>query len=135
MKKNKKYIICVLLVFFFSLPTLYCQEIMEISGDTLITLTPTQLGTLNSILSEHGSLKREIAILDSLTAQQDTLVSVLEQKIETQDQIVAAKTGIIREQDAELQRLGQKMKTQRKKGWFWSGVCMITTFFIGLLVN
>jgi hypothetical protein len=62
-------------------------------------------------------------------------VSVLEQKIETQDQIVAAKTGIIREQDAELQRLGQKMKTQRKKGWFWSGVCMITTFFIGLLVN
>jgi hypothetical protein len=108
---------------------------MEISGDTIIALTPGQLGTINSMLSERSSLKREIAILDSLSAQQDTIKSLLSREIETQDQVISAKTQIIRGQDAEIITLEEKIKAQRKKNWFWSGLCMVTTFLIGLLVN
>ena len=84
----KKYILLVILML-VSLAS-FSQEIIEYNGDTLIAITPKDLGTINSIIVDYEltqkelNLYKELSIVDSVT--------------------ICAKDSIIREKDLILRK-------------------------------
>lgn len=84
----KKYILLVILML-VSLAS-FSQEIIEYNGDTLIAITPKDLGTINSIIVDYEltqkelNLYKELSVVDSVT--------------------ICAKDSIIREKDLILRK-------------------------------
>lgn len=68
----------------------FSQEIIEYNGDTLIAITPKDLGTINSIIVDYEltqkelNLYKELSVVDSVT--------------------ICAKDSIIREKDLILRK-------------------------------
>ena len=91
MKQLSKFVVVLLAFISFSL-SINSQEVMVINKDTVITITPKNLKTINGIIPSFEWQKKEITTLDSIIKKDSVL-------LETKDSLLS--TQLIREKKKE----------------------------------
>ena len=61
-----KHIITIIALLFLILPGAQGQRKIIVDGDTLVAITPANLGTINSLLEDRHWLQKEVFWRDSL---------------------------------------------------------------------
>ena len=129
MRRVLKYIIClILLLLLRGDSNLYCQNIIEYKGDTLITITPQNLATINSIIVERDYLEEELYVLSELNDLKDSTILEQESIIKFgQDQLRVAEE----KHSLEIQK---EAYTWRRRVYTWSGISAGIGLVLGILV-
>ena len=81
MKQLSKFVVVLLAFISFSL-SINSQEVMVINKDTVITITPKNLKTINGIITSFEWQKKEITTLDSIIKKDSVL-------LETKDSLLS----------------------------------------------
>lgn len=124
-----------LLVLLFFIPLYsYGQEIIELEGDTMVTISQGQLKTINSIIVDKEYTSKENILLDSLVLQKDSVISILTKKYEIKDSIVSRYLRVIDFQEDRIDGLEKSIRKEkiRKVGWGIGGG--IVGIILGILV-
>lgn len=124
-----------LLVLLFFIPLYsYGQEIIELEGDTMVTISQGQLKTINSIIVDKEYTSKENILLDSLVLQKDSVISILTKKYEIKDSIVSRYLRVIDFQEDRIDGLEKSIKKEkiRKVGWGIGGG--IVGIILGILI-
>lgn len=131
--KINNLIALLVLLFFIPLYS-YGQEIIELEGDTMVTISQDQLKTINSIIVDKEYTSKENILLDSLVLQKDSVISILTKKYEIKDSIVSRYLRVIDFQEDRIDGLEKSIKKEkiRKVGWGIGGG--IVGIILGILV-
>jgi hypothetical protein len=131
--KINNLIALLVLLFFIPLYS-YGQEIIELEGDTMVTISQGQLKTINSIIVDKEYTSKENILLDSLVLQKDSVISILTKKYEIKDSIVSRYLRVIDFQEDRIDGLEKSIKKEkiRKVGWGIGGG--IVGIILGILV-
>lgn len=131
--KINNLIALLVLLFFIPLYS-YGQEIIELEGDTMVTISQGQLKTINSIIVDKEYTSKENILLDSLVLQKDSVISILTKKYEIKDSIVSRYLRVIDFQEDRIDGLEKSIKKEkiRKVGWGIGGG--IIGIILGILV-
>lgn len=131
--KINNLIALLVLLFFIPLYS-YGQEIIELEGDTMVTISQGQLKTINSIIIDKEYTSKENILLDSLVLQKDSVISILTKKYETKDSIVSRYIRVIDFQEERIDGLEKSIKKEkiRKVGWGIGGG--IVGIVLGILI-
>lgn len=131
--KINNLIALLVLLFFIPLYS-YGQEIIELEGDTMVTISQGQLKTINSIIIDKEYTSKENILLDSLVLQKDSVISILTKKYETKDSIVSRYIRVIDFQEDRIDGLEKSIKKEkiRKVGWGIGGG--IVGIILGILI-
>lgn len=127
-------LIAILVLLFFIPLYSYGQEIIELEGDTMVTISQGQLKTINSIIVDKEYTSKENILLDSLVLQKDSVISILTKKYEIKDSIVSRYLRVIDFQEDRIDGLEKSIKKEkiRKVGWGIGGG--IVGIILGILV-
>lgn len=131
--KINNLIALLVLLFFIPLYS-YGQEIIELEGDTMVTISQGQLKTINSIIVDKEYTSKENILLDSLVLQKDSVISILTKNYEIKDSIVSRYLRVIDFQEDRIDGLEKSIKKEkiRKVGWGIGGG--IVGIILGILV-
>ena len=131
--KINNLIALLVLLFFIPLYS-YGQEIIELEGDTMVTISQGQLKTINSFIVDKEYTSKENILLDSLVLQKDSVISILTKKYEIKDSIVSRYLRVIDFQEDRIDGLEKSIKKEkiRKVGWGIGGG--IVGIILGILV-
>lgn len=131
--KINNLIALLVLLFFIPLYS-YGQEIIELEGDTMVTISQDQLKTINSIIVDKEYTSKENILLDSLVLQKDSVISILTKKYEIKDSIVSRYLRVIDFQEDRIDGLEKSIKKEkiRKVGWGIGGG--IVGIILGILI-
>lgn len=131
--KINNLIALLVLLFFIPLYS-YGQEIIELEGDTMVTISQGQLKTINSIIIDREYTSKENILLDSLVLQKDSVISILTKKYEMKDSIVSRYIRVIDFQEDRIDGLEKSIKKEkiRKVGWGIGGG--IVGIILGILI-
>lgn len=131
--KINNLIALLVLLFFIPLYS-YGQEIIELEGDTMVTISQGQLKTINSIIIDREYTSKENILLDSLVLQKDSVISILTKKYEMKDSIVSRYIRVIDFQEDRIDGLEKSIKKEkiRKVGWGLGGG--IVGIILGILI-
>lgn len=125
--KNK--LILTLLAFFLILVKGNGQEVMTINGDTIVAITPADVITINSIITDYEWLKKETAVLDSIIKCDSLMLDVKDSIIEMQSIRESIKDEYYQKQINSLIQENIGLKISSKKTW------LDTAGPLGLLVG
>lgn len=127
-------LIAILVLLFFIPLYSYGQEIIELEGDTMVTISQGQLKTINSIIVDKEYTSKENILLDSLVLQKDSVISILTKKYEIKDSIVSRYLRVIDFQEDRIDGLEKSIEKEkiRKVGWGIGGG--IVGIILGILV-
>lgn len=129
MKRVLMYIIClILLLLLRGDSNLYCQNIIEYKGDTLITITPQNLATINSIIVEREYLEEELYILSELNDLKDSTIS------EQESIIKFGQNQLLRTEERHALEIQTEAYSWRRKVYTWSGISAALGLILGILV-
>lgn len=131
--KINNLIALLVLLFFIPLYS-YGQEIIELEGDTMVTISQGQLKTINSVIIDREYTSKENILLDSLVLQKDSVISILTKKYEMKDSIVSRYIRVIDFQEDRINGLEKSIKKEkiRKVGWGIGGG--IVGIILGILI-
>lgn len=131
--KINNLIALLVLLFFIPLYS-YGQEIIELEGDTMVTISQGQLKTINSIIVDKEYTSKENILLDSLVLQKDSVISILTKKYEIKDSIVSRYLRVIDFQEDRIDGLEKSIRKEkiRKVGWGIGGG--IVGIILGILI-
>lgn len=123
-----KLMLLILLIFSFVCSG-RAQEKVVIRGDTLVTITPKQLGTINGIIVDFEYTKKELALKDSL-------LSLNQKSIMAKDSIIGLQKENLILQEQFYQNLNKQIKKDNKKYiWISSGVGALVGLLIGIFIR
>lgn len=134
MKRVWRIIIYILILFLFKGDSnLYSQRIIKYSGDTLIAITPEQLGSINSIIIEREYLLEELEIIDEMNKLMDS--TIIEQ-----NKIIRYGQDILRKEnekhELEIQEQAYQLKREYSGKLFsWTGISLGFGLVLGLLLK
>ena len=129
-----KIILCSLILLLLSGDkSLYGQKIIEYNGDTLITISPENVKTMNSIIVEREYLIDEIIVLSELNEIKDSL-------IKDQEEIIIIGKNIIKEEKdkhvLEIQKQAIELESSYKKKLNkWVSISGIVGLILGVLLG
>ena len=107
----------------------YAQEKVVLNGDTLVTITPKQLGTINEIIVRYEYGQKEIELKDSI-------ISLDNRSLVLKDSIIVLQKNNILLQEIINEDLKRKSKINVRKSIFISsGVGIVVGLLIGLFAR
>lgn len=128
MKKLTSLLFFVALFFFPSF--IQGQEIIEHNGDTLITITPGEVKTMNSIIVDLERSK-DIISLQKKIILEDSIVTVKKDSI-----MVVQKELQLKKEDyyiSSIQGLEKSLKKEKRKRKIWAGILGSVAVILGVL--
>lgn len=128
-----KIILCLLILLLLRCDSVFGQKIIEYNGDTVITITPENVRTMNSIIVEREYLIDELCVLSELNEIKDSL-------IKDQEEIIKIGKTIIKEEkdkhDLEIQKQAVELNSSYKKKLNkWVSISGIVGLILGILLG
>lgn len=130
MKVNIKKILCLLYLLVFSFLTIKGQEIIEHKGDTLITISPTELKTINCIIVDLENTKDRLNLYKRIIKEDSLLINKKDSILVIQNQIMTKKENYYINTVLSLQN---NLKREKKKRKIWTGVLSGVAAILGIL--
>lgn len=121
-------IVGFLLVLILSFPS-YSQRILEYNGDTLIAITPENLATINTMITERNYLEKEVKILSKTIELQKATIIDQREIIKTEGE-----SKSILEEKHSL-KIQEQAYTWRKKTIRWSCISAGIGLVIGIIIT
>lgn len=131
--KNKLIFLLVFL-FWFSING-YCQKKLVISGDTLIAITPKNLGTINGIIEEYEWQKLELVELKNNLELKDTIIVRQDSLLQATKTLANKKEAYLKEQWALSSKENIKLKKKVKRAYRTTLLGLLGGFLGGILLN
>ena len=111
--------------------TRYPEKIV-LQGDTLVVITPAQLGTANGIFQERNNYRDELVPqMNVVISQQDSLIRTLNLQVVSWEEMDRVNKSII--ESLKLQET-QVLKEKRRNCWIVGGLCLSAGVLIGALI-
>jgi hypothetical protein len=111
--------------------TKYPEKIV-LQGDTLVVITPVQLGAANGIFQERNNYRDELVPQMSVViSQQDSLIRTLNLQVVSWEEMDRVNKSII--EGLKLQET-QVLKEKRRNCWIVGGLCLSAGVLIGALI-
>ena len=126
----KKYLLSLWVSFFFILGV-GAQEIIEHNGDTLITITPNNLKTINCIIAEFEYNNKQIKLYKEIIFQDSLLISNKDSVIRATNQIMETKEKYYQDTAVQLQN---EIKKEKKKRTLWTSILGGVAAIFGILL-
>ena len=134
-----KLLISILFLFFSFPQTLKSQTMTVVNGDTIIQITPQQLGKINGIIEEWKWTKEENRLLKEKSNSDSVRISLMGEEIKTIEQREAKKevyyTDKVSNLLTENDKLKIKNKKYKKKFIIGAGVSGAVGIVVGLLTS
>lgn len=134
-----KLLISILFLFFSFSQTLKSQTMTVVSGDTIIQITPQQLGKINGIIEEWKWTKEENRLLKEKSNSDSVRISLMGEEIKTIEQREAKKevyyTNKVSNLLTENDKLKIKNEKYKKKIIIGAGVSGAVGIVVGLLTS
>ena len=111
----KRRVLCLLCLLVFSFSIAKGQEIIEHNGDTLITITPSNLKTINCIIVDFENTKDQLNNYKKLSIQDSILIRNQTNMIAAKDSLYEKKETYYIQSVKQLQNSIEKEK--KKKRW------------------
>lgn len=111
----KRRVLCLLCLLVFSFSIAKGQEIIEHNGDTLITITPSNLKTINCIIVDFENTKDQLNNYKNLAFQDSILINQQDSMIAVQTKLMNKKENYYIKNATQLQESLKKEK--KKKNW------------------
>lgn len=125
-----KNLIYILLLSLLSVIKVGAQEIVEHKGDTLITITPGNLKTINSIIVDLENSKEIIGIQERMIFE-DSIIKI------QKDSIINYQREIQLKKDDyyinSIQGLQDSLKKEKRKKKLWTGILGSVAVILGAL--
>ena len=122
-------IISLLLGFFLITSMAWGQKKIVLEGDTLITITPKELVTVNKIIVDLEHTKKQVALQDTMIRLDSLELCMKDSIIETQ-RIKEVKLNSYWNDQITME------KKKRKKSIFWSsGIGITVGLILGLCIG
>lgn len=125
-----KNLIYILLLFLLPMMKVGAQEIVEHKGDTLITITPENLKTINSIIVDLENSKEIIGIQEKMIFE-DSIIKI------QKDSIINYQREIQLKKDDyyinSIQGLQDSLKKEKRKKKLWTGILGSVAVILGAL--
>lgn len=125
-----KNLIYILLLSLLPMMKVGAQEIVEHSGDTLITITPGNLKTINSIIVDLENSKEIIGIQERMIFE-DSIIKI------QKDSIINYQREIQLKKDDYyinyIQGLQDSLKKEKRKKKLWTGILGSVAVILGAL--
>jgi hypothetical protein len=132
---NRLVILFFSFLFYFNSP-IYAQKKILLDKDTMIAITPRELGTVNKIIESYEWSKKEIILKDSLIkldsaniAIQDSLILELKLREKKKEDFYINQSILFKQ---EQERLKKELK---KKTIFGIGTGTIIGALVGILIG
>ena len=132
---NRLVILFFSFLFYFNSP-IYAQKKILLDKDTMIAITPRELGTVNKIIESYEWSKKEIILKDSLIkldsaniAIQDSLISELKLREKKKEDFYINQSILFKQ---EQERLKKELK---RKTIFGIGTGTIIGALVGILIG
>ena len=122
-----KHIITIIALLFLILPGAQGQRKIIVDGDTLVAITPTNLGTINSLLEDRHWLQKEVFWRDSLNRIDSVDLAVKDSTIATLYRREALKEELYKSE------LRVAKKKNLKKNALFGGGGLLLGLLLGLL--
>lgn len=124
-------IICLIipLAFLFFLKA-NSQGIIEYKGDTLITITPNNLKTINCIITDFELTKKEVSVYKNLVYQDSLLIKDKDSIISRKDSIISKKETYYNNLVSEL---NNNLKKEKNKKTLWTSILGGVAVILGIL--
>ena len=123
--------ITILLAFLFIPSSLYSQKKVVIGIDTLITITPQELKTINGIIADWEYRMRESVIMDSLLTIKDEQLGIKDSIIVEIQERERIKEEYYLDQSKRLYQENEELK---KKSFFKTVLGAGGGFVLGILL-
>lgn len=121
-------IVGFLLILILSFPS-YSQRILEYNGDTLIAITPENLATINTMITERNYLEKEVKILSKTIELQKATIIDQREIIKTEGE-----SKSILEEKHSL-KIQEQAYTWRRKTIRWSCISAGIGLVIGIIIT
>lgn len=108
----KKYILLVILMITSILS--YSQEVIEYKGDTLVAITPQNLKTINTIITEYEFTKEELNLYKQSSFADSVLIKSLNGIIQEKDSMIDKKINYYTEINKSLEVIIEKEKKKHR---------------------
>lgn len=126
----KKCLLPLWVSFFFILGV-GAQEIIEHKGDTLITITPNNLKTINCIIADFEYNNKQIKLYKEIIFQDSLLISNKDSVIRATNQIMETKEKYYQDTAAQLQK---SLEKEKKKRTLWTSILGGVAAIFGILL-
>lgn len=126
----KKYLLSLWVSFFFILGV-GAQEIIEHNGDTLITITPNNLKTINCIIAEFEYNNKQIKLYKEIIFQDSLLISNKDSVIKATNKIMETKEKYYQDTAVQLQK---SLEKEKKKRTLWTSILGGVAAIFGILL-
>lgn len=134
-----KLLISILFLFFSFSQTLKSQTMTVVNGDTIIQITPQQLGKINGIIEEWKWTKEENRLLKEKSNSDSVRISLMGEEIKTIEQREAKKEVYYTDKVSNLLTENDKLKIKnekyKKKFIIGAGVSGAVGIVVGLLTS
>ena len=118
-------------VSFFFIFGVRAQEIIEHNGDTLITITPNNLKTINCIIADFEYNNKQIKLYKEIIFQDSLLISNKDSVIRATNQIIETKEKYYQDTAVQLQN---EIKKEKKKRTLWTSILGGVAAIFGILL-
>lgn len=118
-------------VSFFFIFGVRAQEIIEHNGDTLITITPNNLKTINCIIADFEYNNKQIKLYKEIIFQDSLLISNKDSVIRATNQIMETKEKYYQDTAVQLQN---EIKKEKKKRTLWTSILGGVAAIFGILL-
>lgn len=123
----------ILLVFILVSSFLRSQEVIEYRGDTLISISPKDLVTINTVFTKYNFVKKELDLYKSLHSVDSALILTKDSILESTKSVYLEKEDYYVRSIETLENLIEKEKKKHKitKGILVSSALVI----LGVILN
>lgn len=127
----------VIMFFFLLLPIIgHAQEKVVINNDTLITITPGNLRTINKMIMDLDYHKQAVKDYKELVKKDSVLLGIKDSLIVQYNLREAKKEKYYIDQTTKLTADNKRLKKEGRRRTTWmSAVCLLVGAVLGLLVK
>lgn len=119
-----------LLAFLFFVGKANSQEIIEYKGDTLITITPNNLKTINCIIADFELTKKKLDLYKKINYNDSLLINDKDSIITLKDSIIVKKDNYYK---TIVTNLNNNLKKEKKKRTLWTSILGGVAVILGIL--
>lgn len=131
MKTCIKKILCLLCLLVFIFFNSKSQNIIKYDNDTLITLTPNNIKTINCIIVDFENTKDQLNLYKRLSKQDSILINQKDSILRLQNNLMIKKENYY---NSSISNLKENLNKEKNKKNLWIGILSGVSILLGILV-